>query len=50
MATEMQLFTMASLLRRGRAMDRLSNALTLFGLGFSWGGFESLAISCDRQL
>ena len=32
MATEMQLFTVASLLRRGRAMDRLSNALTLFGL------------------
>lgn len=32
MATEMQLFTVASLLRRGRAMDRFSNALTLFGL------------------
>lgn len=32
MATEMQLFTVASLLRRGRAMDRLSSALTLFGL------------------
>jgi cystathionine beta-lyase len=24
--------------------------LTLFGLGFSWGGFESLAINCDPQL
>ena len=24
--------------------------LHLFGLGFSWGGFESLAISCDPQL
>ena len=22
----------------------------LFGLGFSWGGFESLAVSCDPQL
>ena len=32
MVTEMQLFTVASLLRRGRAMDRFSNALTLFGL------------------
>ena len=26
------------------------DALQLFGLGFSWGGFESLAISCDPQL
>jgi cystathionine beta-lyase len=26
------------------------NALKLFGLGFSWGGFESLAILCDPQL
>ena len=22
----------------------------MFGLGFSWGGFESLAIDCDPQL
>jgi cystathionine beta-lyase len=26
------------------------DALELFGLGFSWGGFESLAIHCDPQL
>lgn len=26
------------------------NALSLFGLGFSWGGFESLAITCGPQL
>jgi cystathionine beta-lyase len=26
------------------------DALDLFGLGFSWGGFESLAIHCDPQL
>ncbi len=26
------------------------NALKLFGLGFSYGGFESLAIHCDPQL
>jgi hypothetical protein len=32
MATEMQLFTVASLLRRGRALDRLSNGLTLLAL------------------
>jgi len=25
------------------------DALSLFGLGFSWGGHESLAISCDPQ-
>ena len=33
-----------------RAVDALLDALTLFGLGFSWGGFESLAISGDHQL
>ncbi|HEX2561257.1 cystathionine beta-lyase [Phenylobacterium sp.] len=33
-----------------RAVDALLDVLTLFGLGFSWGGFESLAISCDHQL
>jgi cystathionine beta-lyase len=32
------------------AVDAFLNALSLFGLGFSWGGFESLAISCDPQL
>jgi cystathionine beta-lyase len=26
------------------------DTLQLFGLGFSWGGFESLAIHCDPQL
>ena len=26
------------------------DALELFGLGFSWGGFESLAIHCDPQV
>ncbi|MGA0600548.1 cystathionine beta-lyase [Caulobacter sp. KR2-114] len=28
----------------------LLDALKLFGLGFSWGGFESLALDCDHQL
>jgi len=32
------------------AVDAFLDDLTLFGLGFSWGGFESLAISCDPQL
>ena len=26
------------------------DSLKVFGLGFSWGGFESLAIDCDPQL
>ena len=32
------------------AVDALINSLQLFGLGFSWGGYESLAIPCDPQL
>ena len=24
--------------------------MSLFGMGFSWGGYESLLISCDDQL
>jgi cystathionine beta-lyase len=32
------------------AVDAFLDALKLFGLGFSWGGFESLAIWCDPQL
>jgi len=32
------------------AVNALLDALELFGLGFSWGGFESLAIPCDIQL
>ena len=32
------------------AVDAFLDALELFGLGFSWGGFESLAISVDPQL
>lgn len=32
------------------AVDAFLDSLHLFGLGFSWGGFESLAISCDPQL
>jgi cystathionine beta-lyase len=32
-----------------RAVASFLDALKLFGLGFSWGGFESLALSCDEQ-
>jgi cysteine-S-conjugate beta-lyase len=31
------------------AVHAFLDALTLFGLGFSWGGHESLAIHCDPQ-
>jgi cystathionine beta-lyase len=30
-----------------QAVDTLLDTLTLFGMGFSWGGFESLVISFD---
>jgi len=30
-----------------RAVDALLDALSLFGMGYSWGGFESLAIPFD---
>jgi cystathionine beta-lyase len=33
-----------------RAAEAMLDALEVFGLGFSWGGFESLAIHCDPQL
>lgn len=32
------------------AVAQMVERLKLFGLGFSWGGFESLAIPCDPQL
>jgi len=31
------------------AVNAFLDELSLFGLGFSWGGFESLAVSCDPQ-
>jgi cystathionine beta-lyase len=33
-----------------KAVHAFLDALDLFGLGFSWGGYESLAIHCDPQL
>ncbi len=44
------LFTFALQPAPQAAVDAFLNALKLFGLGFSWGGFESLAISVDPQL
>jgi len=35
---------------RAKAVHAFIDALQLFGLGFSWGGYESLAIHCDPQL
>ena len=32
------------------AVHAFLDALSLFGLGYSWGGYESLALSCDPQL
>lgn len=44
------LFTFALQPGPEAAVNAFLDSLTLFGLGFSWGGFESLAISCDHQL
>jgi cysteine-S-conjugate beta-lyase len=32
-----------------REVEAFLDSLELFGLGFSWGGFESLALNCDPQ-
>jgi cystathionine beta-lyase len=32
------------------AVEAFLDRLELFGLGFSWGGYESLAIHCDPQI
>lgn len=32
------------------AVGEMLDSLKLFGLGYSWGGFESLVIPCDPQL
>ena len=44
------LFTFALTPGPEAAVNAFLDALKLFGLGFSWGGFESLAISVDPQL
>ncbi|MEL7041999.1 MAG: cystathionine beta-lyase [Pseudomonadota bacterium] len=35
---------------RARDLDRFLERMKLFGMGFSWGGYESLLIPCDSQL
>lgn len=35
--------------RDGAARDRLIDALSLFGIGYSWGGFESLALGVHPE-
>jgi cystathionine beta-lyase len=32
------------------SVDRFVESLNLFSLGFSWGGYESLALPCDPQI
>jgi cystathionine beta-lyase len=32
------------------AVNAMVEAMRLFGMGFSWGGYESLLIPCDDQL
>lgn len=33
-----------------RALASMLEGLELFGMGFSWGGYESLIVPCDKQL
>ncbi|MFN3835186.1 MAG: cystathionine beta-lyase [Glycocaulis sp.] len=33
-----------------KAGEAVIDRLKLFGIGFSWGGYESLALSCDPQI
>lgn len=33
-----------------REGEAIVDRLKIFGIGFSWGGFESLALPCDRQI
>jgi cystathionine beta-lyase len=44
------LFSVVLTPRSTEDVNRFVDALKLFGIGFSYGGFESLAIHCDPQL
>ncbi len=44
------LFSVVLTPRRKAEVDAFINALELFGIGYSYGGFESLVIHCDPQL
>jgi cystathionine beta-lyase len=43
------LFTVVMNGRDAAARDRLVDALALFGIGYSWGGFESLALAIHPE-
>jgi cystathionine beta-lyase len=43
------LFTVVMQGGDGAARDRLVDALSLFGIGYSWGGFESLALAIHPE-
>ncbi|KTC36678.1 MAG: hypothetical protein ACN6QY_20025 [Pseudomonas sp.] len=45
MASDMQLFSVASLLRRGQALDQLSTGLTLLGALYGLGQFLLASVS-----
>ena len=44
------LFSVVLTERPVEAVDAFINALQLFGIGYSYGGYESLVIHCDPQL
>ncbi|WP_047338184.1 hypothetical protein [Pseudomonas protegens] len=50
MSTEMQLYSVASLLRRGRALDQLSTGLTLLGALYSLGQYLLTSVTLGGLL
>ena len=44
------LFSVVAQKTSAKKVEAFINALDLFGIGYSYGGFESLAIQCDPQL
>ena len=44
------LFSVVLTPRSTADVNRFIDALSLFGIGYSYGGYESLAIHCDPQL
>ena len=43
------LFSVVLAPRSAHAVEAFLDALKVIGLGYSWGGFESLALNCDPQ-
>ncbi|WP_210712765.1 hypothetical protein [Pseudomonas sp. MWU349] len=50
MSTEMQLYSVASLLRRGRALDQLSTGLTLLGAMYGLGQYLLTSVTLGGLL